>query len=475
MGSLLAKFLAGGAAGLLAWAMLEPFAPKDLGNPRWESWEGNLILLFGALVGFTVGGLDGFTRGGKVHLLRGMGLGWAFGVVGVMLGSSLGASLAYGLFGRGVFGVGGALPVQIMARTVLFAPMGLFLGGAIGGSSLTVKRAIQGAIGGAIGGAISGFSFDLVGATLAPTILKLQGQHVGEVGGPSRAITFTIMGAAIALFIGLVERFSRSAWLRLSLGRNEGKEWSIDSAQTFIGRSEGASVPLFGDVNVAPIHASIQKHGGQYILTDGGSPIGTYLNGQRIQQAPLVHGSVIQIASFPLQFLMKGSAAPIVGPEAYRGQSYPAGPYGAATQAAAPVGAVGGMPFGAQQNPYPQAPVSNQTVAYGAGAYPQQQTHQPVASASFAVVALDGSVAGQRFPIQSPMEVGREGAGIRIATDTNASRRHASISPSFSGVQVSDLGSTNGTFVNGQRVQTAEAKPGDVIKIGGTSFRVEQG
>jgi pSer/pThr/pTyr-binding forkhead associated (FHA) protein len=38
---------------------------------------------------------------------------------------------------------------------------------------------------------------------------------------------------------------------------------------------------------------------------------------------------------------------------------------------------------------------------------------------------------------------------------------------------LADLGSTNGTYVNGQRVLSATLKPGDLVRIGATTFRVE--
>ncbi len=471
MGSLFFRFLAGGAAGLIAWAVMEPSAPKDLVNTEaWGRWELQFMLAFTTIVGIVIGGYDGYIRGGKVHLVQGLVLGGVFGVIGGMAGYELGGKIAEAMVGPGGFEDPHNVLKIIPARATFFTCMGLFLGAGIGLSSLTGKRVLQGAIGGAIGAAIGGALFDIVGVLLGAALLAAQGQQSGEVGGPSRAIAFTLIGASIALFIGLVERFTRSAWLRLNLGRNEGKEWSIDAAQTFIGRNERASVPLFGDPNVAPVHASIVKQGDQYILQDGGSPIGTLVNGQRVQHAVLTHGSVIQIASFALQFLMKGIPAPARGPEAYRGQAYPVGPPGQTP--------------GYPQAPVPQAPAFQSPVTgtfapQPTGAYPPAGTAtvafpaQPAASAmGFAVVALDGPLSGQRFSVPGALEVGREAAGIRLP-DPNASRRHAILAPSTGGVTVSDLGSTNGTFVNGQRVQQQEARAGDVVKFGGTSFRVE--
>jgi pSer/pThr/pTyr-binding forkhead associated (FHA) protein len=318
--------------------------------------------------------------------------------------------------------------------------------------------------------------------------LLLANKHEGEVGAPGRALMALLLGALIALFIGLVERIARSAWLRLQLGCNEGKEWSIDSAQTFIGRSEGAHVPLFGDPNVAPVHCSIQRQGPNYVLVDGGSPMGTYLNGQRIQSALLAPGSQIQVGGFVLTFLMKNQAAPYRGPEAYPGQAYPYGGApvqpGPAPRAPAPMpnpgvpnpGMAGAAPYAGapmQGAPMPGAPTQVMpaagggmpTMAYGAGVLP----------GGFTLVAIDGPMVGQRFPVGGPVEIGREGSGVRLGHDANASRRHAVVSPGMGGLAVQDLGSTNGTFVNGQRVNQASAGPGDLIKVGSTTFRVEPG
>lgn len=460
MGTIFFKFIMGAVAGLFAWMIMEPSAPNP-SSDAWPIWELRLIFLFGLFVGGSVGLLDGFSRGGKLHAGRGLGLGALFGAVGACIGHSVGGAIAFTIFGTSVFTTGAFL-TQVLARIVAFVPIGLLVGAAIGAASLNPKKAIQGAIGGGIGGAISGLLFDVLGATLAPAMLAAKGQHAGEVGGPSRALTFVLLGAAIALFIGLVERLARSAWLRLSLGRNEGKEWSLDTAETMIGRSERAHVPLFGDTNVAPVHAVIRKQQGQYFLFDAGTPVGTAVNGQRVSQALLMPGAVIQIGSFALTFLMKNMPAPHRAAEAYVGQAYQ--PYAQPS----PVAAAPAMPVASMQptqafTPHPQA------------SQPTMMQASMGAMMGFTIVAIDGPLLGRRFPVQGVIEVGRESAQVPVSFDTAASRRHASIAPDSMGVQVTDLNSTNGTFVNGQRVSQAVAKPGDTVKIGSTSFRVEAG
>lgn len=91
----------------------------------------------------------------------------------------------------------------------------------------------------------------------------------------------------------------------------------------------------------------------------------------------------------------------------------------------------------------------------------------------WALVATNGPATGMRVPVDTLIEAGREAVGIAMPHDTMASRRHANFAPQSGGVLVTDLGSTNGTFVNGQRVSKALLKPGDTVTLGTSSFRLE--
>jgi hypothetical protein len=75
----------------------------------------------------------------------------------------------------------------------------------------------------------------------------------------------------------------------------------------------------------------------------------------------------------------------------------------------------------------------------------------------------------------SPLTVGR-GANndVAISGDEYASTRHARFEPRRDGIWIEDIGSTNGTFVNGIRL-TRERRltPGDVVRIGETDLRFE--
>ena len=460
--------MVGGLAGILAWMLIEPTKPPTMGGPAWTSFELRLILTMAIFVGMAVGGLDGYTRGSRTHFLRGIGFGLIFGAIGALFGYSVGGQLSALIFGGVRQGLG---PITMLSRVVALAPLGLFLGAAIGGSSLTKARTIQGAIGGAIGAATGAAVFDIVGSVLAPTALLMNGVtngSVGEVGAIPRAIFATTMGAAIGLFIGLVERFSRRAWVRLQLGRNEGKEWSIDSAQTFIGRSEGAQIPLFGDMNVAPVHATIQKQGAQYILVDGGSPIGTYVNGQRISSVALFPGALIQIGGFRLEFMLKGQSV-AYAPMAPMAPMPMQNPVPMAT----PLMPQPAMATPLMPNPTPAPMAMTQAYPVSPAASMPTQAYASSPSGGGSVTAMDGPLTGQRYPIEGGFGFGRESDRVPMAYDTQASRRHAVIQPGPTGPVLTDLGSTNGTYVNGQRIQTSALRPGDLFKVGSTTFRFE--
>ena len=83
---------------------------------------------------------------------------------------------------------------------------------------------------------------------------------------------------------------------------------------------------------------------------------------------------------------------------------------------------------------------------------------------------------GGVFTLDShPLTVGRgTNNDVPIGSDEYASGRHARFEPRRDGVYVEDIGSTNGTFVNGIRL-TRERKltPGDVVRIGETDLRFE--
>ena len=70
--------------------------------------------------------------------------------------------------------------------------------------------------------------------------------------------------------------------------------------------------------------------------------------------------------------------------------------------------------------------------------------------------------------------IGRLADCTVIISDSNTSRHHAKITRSGSGFVIADLSSTNGTFVNGERlIADHRLADGDIITVGSVSLRFE--
>lgn len=85
-----------------------------------------------------------------------------------------------------------------------------------------------------------------------------------------------------------------------------------------------------------------------------------------------------------------------------------------------------------------------------------------------------GPDAGRTFSVGAGGgEIGRLAAAAVMLTDPAVSRRHARIEFSDGAFQLVDLGSANGTFVNGERLQAATLEHGDTLTLGHNSVLAE--
>jgi len=85
------------------------------------------------------------------------------------------------------------------------------------------------------------------------------------------------------------------------------------------------------------------------------------------------------------------------------------------------------------------------------------------------LLVIQGPEQGRRYELSvEPMHVGRGGQNELRILDTEASRRHALITFQEGEWTIADLNSSNGTYVNGQAVQSAPIRQGDQIQIGRT-------
>jgi pSer/pThr/pTyr-binding forkhead associated (FHA) protein len=80
---------------------------------------------------------------------------------------------------------------------------------------------------------------------------------------------------------------------------------------------------------------------------------------------------------------------------------------------------------------------------------------------------------GRTFDVSGELVVGRVEADVSL-DDEEVSRRHALVRPAGGGIEILDLGSRNGTWVNGARISGATPLAhGDDVLLGRTALRVE--
>ena len=105
-------------------------------------------------------------------------------------------------------------------------------------------------------------------------------------------------------------------------------------------------------------------------------------------------------------------------------------------------------------------------------------TSGPVINAGrLVVVHSQVLTVGEEFDLDStPLTVGRGAQNdVSIEGDEFASVRHVRVEPRRDGVWVSDVGSTNGTYVNGVRIdRPRKLAQGDLVRVGETELRFEE-
>ena len=218
-----------------------------------------------------------------------------------------------------------------------------------------------------------------------------------------------------------------------------------------VGRDPAADI-VISDPRVSWHHATLKTNGHQWVLEDAGSTNGIFLGAERTRRVDILVNCVVRLGNPEdgpvLRF--EPQLAPAPAPEPVRQP------------------AAGAVP----QAPVPQAPVPQA---------PAPQAPQPAAG--------DGAEEGiahlpsvdrrptARMPLpQKVLRIGRSPENDVIVSDLAVTRRHAELRKSASGrYQIIDLGSHNGTYVNGLRVEQAELSESDIIGIGHATFRLADG
>lgn len=112
--------------------------------------------------------------------------------------------------------------------------------------------------------------------------------------------------------------------------------------------------------------------------------------------------------------------------------------------------------------------------AQGAGgAAPKKMSRRALRQLPKTLTVTHGKQAGLQLPLGEGILIGRSSDCQLLLDDDYVSTRHARISRTPTGYQVEDLGSTNGTWVNGSRaVGQMPARLGDRIQIGNVVMEV---
>jgi ABC transport system ATP-binding/permease protein len=197
----------------------------------------------------------------------------------------------------------------------------------------------------------------------------------------------------------------------------------LDSGQEYrIGRDDRADIPLI-DARVSWEHAVIRAEGPVWVLEDRGSRNGTFLGSERIMRLEITSPYVVHFGH------------PEDGPVLRFELTAPA---------------------------RPQAPAPDR----GFEPHPMDTTFMP------GVLREPTS----KVRIQKVMKIGRRPDNDIVVSDLGVSKQHAELRLSPTGrYQIIDLGSHNGTFLNGTRVNQAELKDDDIIAIGHATFRLVGG
>ena len=261
-----------------------------------------------------------------------------------------------------------------------------------------------------------------------------------------------------------------------------------------IGRDPKSDI-VMTDSRVSWGHGTIRAEGDAWVIEDLGSTNGTFLGLQRLDRIEIREECVVRLGNpddGPVLRCVPQVAAAAAPPAAapppdHPGTelSMPAAPAAAAAPAPAPEAAPrdyaprhgpGAPPRDYQPAqpavaPRPAAPVPPAVPA---------QPAQPAAAAAAVQPEMLPSVDRRptaRMPLPAKaMRIGRIPDNDLVLSDLNVSRHHAELRKSPTGsYEIVDLGSHNGTFVNGQRVTSQVLTEHDLVSIGSSTFRLTSG
>ncbi|WP_455907284.1 FHA domain-containing protein [Streptomyces niveus] len=273
-----------------------------------------------------------------------------------------------------------------------------------------------------------------------------------------------------------------------------GRTWTLDQSRSYsLGRDPQGDL-VIDDARVSWRHATISWGGRGWAIEDHGSTNGTYVQGQRIQRMEIGPGTAVRLgnATDGPRLNLSGAAAGV-----HKAQGAPPQQAQAPAQHAPAQQPQGGPGWSPQQQPPqqqgwppPQQQPQHQQPQHG---YVPQQHAGPGGPGAGGPAGHGGPgiggaagappVYGDRSPttfhqlaVGRVMRIGRALENELVVSDLQVSRLHAEFTSTPDGrYQIRDLGSHNGTYVNGQPMHksgTALIGPNDIVGVGHSTFRL---
>jgi pSer/pThr/pTyr-binding forkhead associated (FHA) protein len=295
----------------------------------------------------------------------------------------------------------------------------------------------------------------------------------------------------------------------------DGREYTIGGGPLVFGREAGSDI-VVPNKDVSRRHAEIMATPQGYVVVDS-STNGTFVNGERVQgQRVLTRADVIRVGDHDFRFYADVVAAaptavpaPPPPPPAPVSRSIPTPPppppprplggpatpasgasvrltdtmYGAPMSAppmpappmpAPPMSAppAPAPPAAVSPPPMPAAPRPSQAMATPALTDSGKSAAQGHAPPLATILVRSGQLKGNRLPVRVPViNIGRADYNDLVLPDDSVSSAHAKMQRREGVWILTDLSSTNGSFVDGERVQgEAMLSPGATLKLGDVSL-----
>ncbi len=289
--------------GLLGWGLLEPWFDDGAADEENSIVRFLMFPVVAGSIGLFLGAGEGLICRNFLRAIKSGLIGLVVGFIGGLIALiptgivfALMTVLAVRLWNNpqpGAMPTGLALLVFMMGRAAAWSiaaiPAGIGQGVALGER----KVVVNGVVGAVLGGLLGGLLFDPISLLL----VTADGQATY-----SRAVGFATIGCFVGLFVGLVEGWTKTAWLLMRKGPLAGKQFILFKDTTVLGSSPKADIYLFKDDAIEPRHATVVNRGGRFEIEDCNTPDGTYVNGIPIRSHVLSDGDQVVLGKTVLEF-----------------------------------------------------------------------------------------------------------------------------------------------------------------------------